>query len=481
MKPRMIRPEPPTPTSEPASLTIHLGRTGSPISFRNVGLIFAYEYKKRVTQKSFIIMTIIMLLLIVLASCVPMLLQYITSMSAVQTKITILNHAGTIAGLDNEGLLRSAETILNGQATQTSPSGQATTEASPRFSVSIAQADRLDSLKQQVRAGLLSMLLVIDRTTTQELHFTYYNNANPINDSNAPQMQSLTRQISLLDRSTRLGLSMEQTGKLFAPPELSTVNVGQAQKSRSIADLIAGYILAYIGVILIFTSVYLYGYGVTMGVAEEKGSRIMEILVNAATPLQLMVGKILGIGAAGLSQMAAFVVVGIGALLLQQPIQTALLGTMTNGLSLNITAPSISMLLLLLLLLLYFLLGFLLYATLFAAAGALVKRQEEAQNAIQPLMWLFLVGYMVSFFGISTPDATWIKVISYIPFWSPTTMLMRIGVGAVAWWEILLTVLLMLVATALCAMLSARIYRLGVLMYGQKSALKQLLTLVHMK
>jgi ABC-2 type transport system permease protein len=86
------------------------------------------------------------------------------------------------------------------------------------------------------------------------------------------------------------------------------------------------------------------------------------------------------------------------------------------------------------LLLVYFLLGFLLYATLFAAMGALVKRKEELQNVIQPVMWLLTIGYLVSFFGIYSLDAAWVKVISYIPFWTPTAMLMRIGFGAVAWW-----------------------------------------------
>jgi ABC-2 type transport system permease protein len=108
--------------------------------------------------------------------------------------------------------------------------------------------------------------------------------------------------------------------------------------------------------------------------------------------------KIVGIGAAGLTQMAGFVVAGISALLLQAPLKALLLGSSAGGLNLDITGASVT---LLLLLLVYFLLGFLLYATLFAAMGALVKRQEEVQNVVQPVMWLFMVGYLVSFFLIS--------------------------------------------------------------------------------
>src|SRR5207302_2407003 len=128
------------------------------------------------------------------------------------------------------------------------------------------------------------------------------------------------------------------TSSLFAQPGFTVVNTGQNQNNRSASDRVAGYIIAYAGIILIFMSVFVYGMGVATGVAEEKGSRIMEILVNAATPLQLMVGKIIGIGVAGLTQMACLVVVGISALLLQGSLQQALLGTSSNsGLNINIT------------------------------------------------------------------------------------------------------------------------------------------------
>src|SRR5260370_28875139 len=174
--------------------------------------------------------------------------------------------------------------------------------------------------------------------------------------------------------------------------------------------------MVYAGIILIFMSVYLYGVMVANGVAEVKGRRIMEILVNAATPFQLMVGKIVGIGAAGLAQMTCIVVVGIGALLLQIPLQAALFGANGGGFTLNITDVSIT---LLLLLLVYFLLGFLLYATLYAAMGALVKRQDEVQNAVAPLTSLLVICYIVSFFCLYTPHVTLMKLIAYIPFWTP--------------------------------------------------------------
>jgi ABC-2 type transport system permease protein len=448
-----------------------LARSGNQNNLRNMGLIIEREFKYRVSQRSFKISTAIILILIVIASFVPTIVAYISSATNSQTKVVVVNNAGTIAGMNNSALQQYFNASLNGTTT-----GQSNA-TKPAYSIRTVTTDAINNLQKQVKEGSTSILLVLNRPADQDVQFTYYTNSNPIGDTNVTKAQGVATQLSILDRASRLGLTQEQTSKLFAQPQFAVVNVGQSQDNRSTSDLVVGYILAYAGIILIFMSVYLYGVTVANGVAEEKGSRIMEILVNAATPFQLMTGKIIGIGSAGLAQMAVFVIVGIGALLIQNPIKAALLGNNSSALNLDITGSSIT---LLLLLLVYFILGFLLYATLFAAMGALVKRQDEVQNAVQPLTWLFMIGYVVSFFGIYNADATWVKVVSYIPFWTPTTMLMRIGVGSATWWEILLTIVIMIVSIYVCAIFAARIYRYGVLMYGQKPSMRRLFKIVRL-
>ncbi len=448
---------------------------------RNIGLIIKHEYKKRLTQRSFIISTIVILALIVIASFVPTIIGYFVAHSNSQTRITVVNNAGNIGGLNGDRLTSYIKVVLNGTNGLNGTIGTANGQSSSgkaQFVIQMASAGSIDNLKNQVKNGTLTILLVLDRAPNKDLRFTYYTTSSPTNDSNVSQVQALVSQLNILDKSSRLGLTPAQTSDLFAQPQFSDVNLNQAQNTRSTSDIVAGYILAYTGNILIYMAVLLYGTGVAMGVAEEKGSRIMEILVNAAAPFQLLAGKIIGIGAAGLTQMALFVVIGIGALLLQLPLQAALLGSNSGLLNLSITGASIT---LLVLLLVYFILGFLLYATLFAAVGALVKRQDEVQNAVAPISMLLVAGYIVSFFGIYMPDAIWIKVISYVPFWTPTTMLVRIATGGVAPWEIALTIVLMIVAIIVCAFIAGRIYRAGVLMYGQRPGLGQLVRLVRMR
>jgi ABC-2 type transport system permease protein len=454
------------------AVKISSGGAANQNTLRNIGLIISREYKNRVTQRSFVISTIIIVLLMAIGAFVPTIIQYFMANSNDQTKVMIVNNAGSIGELESNTLLQYASSVLNGSSDQAKNTNDS---AKQPFSITVESTSSTDSLQKEVKDGKLGILLVIQRATSKDLHFTYYNNNSGTTDSNLSKIQVLTQQLNFLDVSHRLGLSSTQASSLFAQPSLDIINSNQSQNNRSEQDTVAGYIIAYVGNILIYISVLIYGMGVAMGVAEEKGSRIMEILVNAATPFQLMVGKIIGIGAAGLTQMACFVAVGIGALLLQTPVQEVLLGSSHIGFTSDMIGSSIS---LLLLLLVYFILGFALYATLFAAAGAIVRRQDEVQNAIQPITWIFVIGYLVSFLGIPDPNATWVRIISYIPFWTPTTMLTRIGAGGIIWWEVLLTIGIMIVASLVCAIFAARIYRNGILMYGQKPGMKQLINLV---
>lgn len=475
LKNSTVMPEAP---EQPQQSTV-IARSGSAANqntLRNIGLITGREYKNRVMQRSFIISSIIILILIVIGAFVPTVITYFTANSNSQTKIAVVNNAGPIAGLSNDALTQYLQTNLNGSSASGGiPTGQSTS-GKPRFALT-AGTDA-NTLQQQVKNAKLDILLVMDRGTDQNVRFTYYTNTSSTIDADAAQIQTIASQLNFLDKSSRLGLTAAQTSSLFVQPAFTVVHTAQNQDTRSDGARLAGYFVAFAGVILIFMSVFVYGMTVAVGVAEEKGSRIMEILVNAATPFQLLVGKIVGIGAAGLTQMTCFVLAGIGAFLLQAPLLTALLGHPSGGLSVDIVSVSVT---LLLTLLLYFILGFSLYATLFAALGALVKRQDEVQNAVQPLTMLFMVGYIASFISISTPNATWIRVMSFIPFWTPTIMLMRIGAGTVEWWEVPLSVVIMIVAIFACALLAARIYRFGILLYGQRPGLRQLLRMARAK
>ena len=457
------------PEQERTSVAVSSGGTASLQTWRNIRLIIGREYKNQVTQRIFIIMSIILLVIVFLAAFIPTIVQFVTSgsNSNTQTSIVMVNEAGPIAGLNGATLTSYIGSELNGT----------TTGSQASYAISSQPAASLSSLHTQLKNGNLDILLVLTRATNQDMRFTYDTSASATNDSNLPTIQGLAQLLTFLDTAHRLGLTSQETQRLSAAPDMTVVYTQQSQNTRPDSEITAEILLAIAGCILIFISINLYAGRVAVGVAEEKSSRVMELLLNAATPLQLMVGKIVGIGAAGLTQMACLVAVGIGALLLQSPIQAALFGTSAGGLSQYLTSVSVPFYLLFLV---YFLLGFFLYATIYAGLGSMVKRQDEVQNAIMLPVLLLTSGYVLIFFAVQSPDATWVRVLSFIPFWTPTLMLVRIAAGTVYWWDIAVSMVLMLVTICACAWFSVRIYRFGVLMYGQRPGLGQLVKLVRM-
>ncbi len=437
-------------------------------TWRNMRLISGREYKNRLSQRSFIITSIILLIVVFLAPFIPTVVQLIQSRGAPsQTHLVVVNEAGTVAGMNETTLLAFIGAQLNGTAA---------TSSAP-YAITDQPTDAIDGLQNQVKQGNLDILLVVERSAQGNLQFVYDAGGDPSTDGNLTSIQALAQQLTVLDTAQHLGLTPSQTARLFAPVSLSTAYPHQSQDARPVNQIAAEYILAFAGVILIYISIGIYGAIVAAGVAEEKSNRVMELLVNAATPFQLLAGKIVGIGAACLTQMVGVVIVGIGSLLLQGPIQTALFGASASDFSqylINVSIPFY------LLFLVYILLAFFLYAALYAGLSAMVKRQDEVQNATIVPTLLLVSGYLLFFLTAASPNGALTEVLSYVPFWTPMLMLLRIARGTVAWWEILLNIGWMLVAIYACTWFAARLYRLGVLMYGQRPGLGQLLKLAQM-
>jgi ABC-2 type transport system permease protein len=240
-----------------------------------------------------------------------------------------------------------------------------------------------------------------------------------------------------------------------------------AAGTNNLSDEVSTSLLATGLIVLIFMAIVTYGVWVAMSVAEEKGSRVMELMLNATTPLQMLAGKMIGNGAAGLTQYGIILIAVVGGLLAQAPIHKAVVGT-DSGTQFGGLSPTVMGAFVIL-----FVLGFTLYSLLYAALGSLVSRQEDVQSATSPLMVLIMVGYFMSVFGLQAIDETWVKVASFVPFFSPYLMLARVSTGHVELWEFGLAVLLLLLAIVVALFVAARIYSAGVLLYGQRVGLRQ--------
>jgi ABC-2 type transport system permease protein len=221
-------------------------------------------------------------------------------------------------------------------------------------------------------------------------------------------------------------------------------------------------------VILTFMAVVTYGSWVASSVVEEKSSRVMELLVTAATPRELLAGKVLGTGAAGLTQYLAIVVAAIGGLLAQGLLAELIFGPgQTTDNTLQAVTPVV-----MIVFGIFFLGGFGLYATLYAALGSTASRQEDVQTVTGPMILVGMLGYFASFTAINTIDASWVQVLSFVPFFSPYLIPSRLILGSIAPWEILVSAVVLAATLAAAQTIAARLYAAGVLLYGQRIGLR---------
>jgi ABC-2 type transport system permease protein len=331
--------------------------------------------------------------------------------------------------------------------------------------------------RDSVAKGDLSAMLDITRDPAGDLAFTIVSKDGP-----TLRVPTLLRQASSVlattDRLLRGGYPADQLSALGIPPAVTVEGPTPAapgEKPKDFAGEVGGALTGQALVIFLFIAIVLYGQWVAMSVAEEKSSRVMEIVLNAASPFELLAGKVIGVGALGLTQYVAAMVPAVVAFLLQDRIASLLLGaaastgSAASGLSTGLLVAFAVL----------FVLGFLLYAVLYAAAGSLVSRVEDINSVVAPMTMVGMAGYFIAVYtasGLIPADAGWVVVLSYVPFVSPYLMLSRFAAGQAGALDLALASGLLVVAIVVCLWVAARIYAAGVLTYGQKPGARALFT-----
>jgi len=229
------------------------------------------------------------------------------------------------------------------------------------------------------------------------------------------------------------------------------------------AEIASRQLFGTVLVVVLFLTIVIYGMWVAAGVAVEKETRVMELLISAASPTQLVLGKVVGIGLAGLVQYLAILVPAVLAMSLQDPVGR-LLG-LASGIAVPLAGIPVS---LFVAYGAFFVLGFTLYALIYAAAGSLVSRVEDLQVIALPTSLIGIAGYLMAVVALTGGLGTILRVASIVPFWSPFVMFTRLTVGRVEPWELALAYGLLVVAIGLVAWLAIRVYTAGVILYGQR-------------
>ena len=401
------------------------------------------EYRVRVRSRAFAISTLVLAVVATIAALAPLAIRALERDSVVRIA------ASAPDARSAELTVRSLDMVLNG-GTGLDPSG------TPVYQFELVEPADVPAARQQVAAGTFDGLLLLTYGPEERLDFEYVT-ANPAS------RQAILFQLVAV--AVAASIRADEARGLIGDFVVTDAVPGDAPGGSEL-DTASRQILATILVMLVFVTSVTYGMWVATSVAEEKSSRVMELMLNAATPGEMLAGKVLGVGGAGLTQLAAIVLPAAAVVVLQGPLARLVLGENANDTPLAGLTPGI-----LVAFVAFFLLGFVLTALVYAAAGSLVSRQEDVQQVALPMLMLSFAAYFAAFFASGAPGAAWVAPLSWVPFFSPYLMLTRLVTGSVPPWELALAVGLLVAAILVALVAAARIYTAGVLLYGQRPTL----------
>jgi ABC-2 type transport system permease protein len=305
---------------------------------------------------------------------------------------------------------------------------------------------------------------VLLRYDDQQLPEAEYKAMSVADSAIYTDLQSGLQQMKTMLAASKINLTPEQLNQLYEPVSFKKVALEENAKTEEELNQARG--LVYVLLFVIYFAVIMYASMIAMEVATEKSSRVMEILISSVSPIKQMFGKILGIGLLSLTQLAVLLSIGYFSI---KRNMSSLEGGFFDAFGFgNISLSTIAYAVI------FFILGYFLYATLAAFLGSLVSRIEDVQQMITPMTLLVVAGFMIAMFGLGKPDSPFIVITSYIPFFTPMIMFLRVGMLNIPVWESVLGISILMATIIFLAVFGARVYRGGVLMYGKSNSFKDI-------
>jgi ABC-2 type transport system permease protein len=427
-------------------------------TLRNIVAVARREFFVRARTRSFLFGTLLLALAGAVLVLAPIGIRWIEGET--KTTVGVVNRAADPPlTFDPAGRLAL---LLNATTT----SGEAGFEV-------VDQPDEATA-RTAVEDGKLNAAVVIDRPSGGELSFVVITN-DPLGRQNPQLIRQVAYSLAIADRLDRLGVAPGDQSTLFATPEVSIEKPKPAAPGEptTAADFATAAVVGQILVVFLLLAIVLYGQWVATSAAEEKSSRVMEIVISAATPFQLLGGKVIGVGGLGLVQLLAAAIPALIAFMLQGVVSEAVLGAAPSDLELPqaLTVGVFGAFVV------FFVLGYLLYSTLYAAAGSMVSRMEDVNNVVAPMSLVGTLAYLVAVYasmGLIPADAGWVIFLSYFPFTSPFVMLSRVIAGEAGATEVAVAAAILAVSIVVCLWAAGRVYSAGVLMYGQAPSFRRL-------
>ncbi len=412
---------------------------------REVMTVFAFTLRDNIRKKTFIVTTVIVLILIFAACSIPALIGSGDSDkngSASGGKIE-KNH--TCYVIDSDNLVPGALDAL--------------ADEFPDIRFTMGDPAKLGEYKKIIETDKsVAALEFLKGQTVPTLRFTVtdFKTGVPVD-----RMKETVRRVIVDDALSKAGVA-ESTSQLVLT-DIPSITIPASKMD------ITGYALGIVLTMIIFFAIYFYGYGVAMSVASEKTSRVMETLIVSTKPSRILLGKCIAMGTLGLIQLSIFILAAALGYNLLIPDDFTISGV---PLALSSFTPASA-----LLILVYFLLGYALFAMINSVCGATVSRAEDLQSAMMPSVLISMISFYAAYMVMFMPDQGIRRIVTYIPFTSAFIMPFRLLNENVAPIDIGISVVLLLVAIILVAMVSVRLYSASVLHYGQRLKIKDMFKL----
>jgi ABC-2 type transport system permease protein len=416
-------------------------------------IIIWREYKESVFKKSFIITTLLTPVFMLAVIFLPAILS--TMELEGSFKIDVIDHSGLVY----DEFEKRLDTKLS--------------DGSPRYllrQISTTHENKNEifgDLKQKIISEKIDGFIYIPAIVIDSSEFEYYAR-NVSNFDLNRQLRNTVNSIITDYRIRKSGLDPEIINKLTFNVSIKTVKIKEGKEEKE-GGFIDQYLITLTFVMILYLTILLYGAAIMRGILQEKNSRVVEILLSSVNSFQLMVGKIIGLGSVGLTQYIIWSVLGIGFISY---------GMVVAGKSAQLFSidPMIY-----LFFILFFILGYFLYATIYAGIGAMTNTDQEAQQASAPVVILLIIPIVIMSFVVKNPESVTSVILSMIPFFAPILMFTRVNISSPPPLEIWGSVIFLIVTIILIMWIVAKIYRVGILMYGKKPTLPEIMRWIKAK
>lgn len=422
---------------------------------RNTWLIIKREYLQRVRTRSFLFLTLLL----------PAIMTVLMALPAKLATVGLKPQHIVIAASDAQLGETIRQQLLSTPVTEDDEDesgSQAKSKSQDQYIIDVdsnsSNAERAalqEKLSNRTIDGFL--WLPDDFLATRQAD---WNSRDLIGSRERSWLSAAINHIVLQQQLSKAGMMAAQLDPILTPIKVKSVRIEGGKEAKGSGG--ARFLEIVVMIMLLYMAVLLYGISVMRSVLEEKNSRIMEVLLSSATSTELMTGKLLGVGAVGLTQILVWTVMA-GLIALPSLAMTPNLSELqiSPGVMLAFAA--------------FFLLGYLLYSTMYAAIGAITTTEQEGQQ----VQFLIVIPLVLSVFMlvpvIRTPDSAVVMWMSLVPFFAPILMYARIVVQTPPLWQIVVCLVLLIGTVAGLTVLCARIYRIGVLIYGKRATLPEIM------